>query len=75
MRQTEQYRASAEARMLDRREGWHRLEVQKAQQTDPRIVEGLEAQQAAIVLQIKADAGRLDPANVPPAVREFLVTH
>lgn len=75
-RQSEQYRSSAETRLLDKLQSWRDLDSKiNLYKNDPDIVKGFRANQKALVRQMRTEAGRLQPNQVPQDVREFLDEH
>lgn len=78
-RQTEQYRASKETLLLDKLSQAISLDTKIATyERDPandKIVAGMKAQQAVLVVQLHAEADRLKPNQVPPTVRDYLDKH
>lgn len=78
-RQTLQYRASAETMLIDTMTKWQKLDTDALKWgTDPqnaKVVEGIRAQQAALLLQMRKEAKRLPQNQVPEEVKDFLLAH
>lgn len=78
-RQTMQYRTSAETMLVDTMTKWQKLDTDALKWgTDPqnaKVVEGIRAQQAALLLQMRKEAKRLNRNQVPEEVRDFLLAH
>lgn len=70
------YVESKQRLLLDLREDYLELEASIAEATDnPDLKRALEAQQEAIIDQMRREAAVLDDPDVPPEVREFLRNH
>lgn len=78
-RQTMQYRTSAETMLIDTMTKYQKLDTDALKWgTDPqnaKVVEGIRAQQAALLLQMRKEAKRLSRNQVPEEVRDFLLAH
>jgi hypothetical protein len=75
-RQTNQYRTSTQQHLIVLMASYGDLDAKAGQYAgSPAAVQGFRDQQRAIVLEMRQQAATMEPADVPPEVRQFLATH